>query len=341
MVGAINSIAWERASASWPPSWSKKWATALLIKNLVSSSAAHDQLACIISNWIRACDLHPACQEQGTFTVLPDRVLDLQNPTQTLVRLHEPGNSSGRYIALSYCWGHNGQYTLRTRTMDKLKEGLPMGNLPSTIQDAIYLTKNSDVASFGSMHSALCKMAPKTGKPKAQRCVIFTRTPTSRFVPRILQVSMKAFWVHGPRMKFIAARYSTRTTPKICTFQGHTVRSVWKTCSGPRRYILVDGPCKNGCCHGAKFSLELARCSGIVGGQPLLRAEWKYPTRRSIHLYQMQAFRLTACGFELSQDIADALSRDHPTASEPYLAWPANLRSHCWRRACACTPRPT
>ena len=81
---------------------------------------------------------------------LPTRVLDLTQEGQ--VRLVEgPINS---YVALSHRWGASQHLTLTTRTLDKIKLGIPVDLLPMTFRDAVSVARRLGV--FCLWIDALC-----------------------------------------------------------------------------------------------------------------------------------------------------------------------------------------
>lgn len=52
---------------------------------------------------------------------------------------------TGKYIALSYCWGKRPFFTLRSSNLEQLKQSIPLICLPQTVYDAITLAKRLDV----------------------------------------------------------------------------------------------------------------------------------------------------------------------------------------------------
>jgi hypothetical protein len=58
------------------------------------------------------------------------------------VRLHvTSAGERGHYVALSYCWGHQQTFILKSFNFKSMVHSIPLENLPKTIRDAIYLTK--------------------------------------------------------------------------------------------------------------------------------------------------------------------------------------------------------
>lgn len=98
----------------------------------------------IISNWLANCiNNHVNCPRTvpGGHT-LPKRVLSVgdENTDPFLV---EPAadKRSGKWAALSYCWGGEPSMKLTRDNIDELKQGIPMNRFDATIRDAILVTR--------------------------------------------------------------------------------------------------------------------------------------------------------------------------------------------------------
>jgi len=129
----------------------------------IISYSLHPYVLQKTSAWVSQCDNHHASCRQSTqeATLLPTRLLDLgslpigadfegirgdprsllENTSLKLVEL--PPASTGRYIALSYCWGKGLPITSTSKNLEKHKEndGIKYMKLPSTLQDAVFLTR--------------------------------------------------------------------------------------------------------------------------------------------------------------------------------------------------------
>jgi hypothetical protein len=100
--------------------------------------------------WLQICrsaTSHTLCQESyrhgGLPPELPTRVLEIGN-SENLPVLVETRGASGRYCALSYCWGkHNPAMTTKSNLASHL-EGIQISILPQTIQDAIKAARALD-----------------------------------------------------------------------------------------------------------------------------------------------------------------------------------------------------
>lgn len=68
------------------------------------------------------------------------------DPSTSRIALLETDIQTGRYIALSYCWGNTGQQAVTTTAnFQARKHGIDIGELPQTFQDAILLARELQV----------------------------------------------------------------------------------------------------------------------------------------------------------------------------------------------------
>ncbi|KAF2026588.1 HET-domain-containing protein, partial [Setomelanomma holmii] len=98
--------------------------------------------------WINECnENHVKCAQSMAHrpAPLPSRVLDLTSlPTrQDMLSDRTDWRGTGRYIALSYCWGRSLAYTttISNQAMHKQDNGIAFASLPRTLQDALLLTR--------------------------------------------------------------------------------------------------------------------------------------------------------------------------------------------------------
>ncbi|KAF4947848.1 hypothetical protein FSARC_13871 [Fusarium sarcochroum] len=90
-----------------------------------------------IEDWLLKCSsLHNHLQMSA---VMPTRLLRYEERSQE-VFLCDSIPSLVKYIALSHCWGSVQPFTLKSQTIKELRAGLPMGDLPQTFQDALWLS---------------------------------------------------------------------------------------------------------------------------------------------------------------------------------------------------------
>lgn len=131
---------------------------------LPSIGPVPDETYDIMSKWIDQCSKeHDSCASKCD-TILPKRILRLD---EEKVYLHttqeEKSNSSNdvtisprSYACLSHCWGKKGpKLKLTGETMPRLYEGISTSNLPKTFKDAVKVCQSLKI--FYLWIDALCK----------------------------------------------------------------------------------------------------------------------------------------------------------------------------------------
>jgi len=92
-----------------------------------------------ISRWLEGCVQHPCCPQQ-TDVPLPARLIDVST-----AKICHTNGASGKFAALSYCWGSGSQMQLRLNTIETLMQHLDVNELPQTIKDAILVTRSLSI----------------------------------------------------------------------------------------------------------------------------------------------------------------------------------------------------
>jgi Heterokaryon incompatibility protein (HET) len=96
---------------------------------------------------LRTCETtHQTCLRHD-LGVLPTRLLDLGDHSMSrVIRLVEGNSRSGRYAALSYCWGPpsatNRPFKTTVKTLGKRLRGIAYAELPGAIKDAVVVTRS-------------------------------------------------------------------------------------------------------------------------------------------------------------------------------------------------------
>jgi hypothetical protein len=112
----------------------------------------------LVKGWMRQCtESHPRCKERPA-CALPRRLLKVfyevtETETVRIVRLvdtdslpaADTSGSDSQYAALSYCWGRSTPFTLTASSEQVLRDGVPIDQLPKTIQHAAYTTLKLDI----------------------------------------------------------------------------------------------------------------------------------------------------------------------------------------------------
>ncbi|KAI1868465.1 uncharacterized protein JN550_006381 [Neoarthrinium moseri] len=89
---------------------------------------------------LKSCtNTHGPCRAQyPLLSELPTRIIDIAGVNPALV---DGGGHNDTYVALSYCWGGDGDFRLTGATEQSFRQGLPLSQFPPTFRDAIVATK--------------------------------------------------------------------------------------------------------------------------------------------------------------------------------------------------------
>jgi len=95
-------------------------------------------------------ELHSKCPK-NIEVPLPSRLIDIgssEDPSNP--RLIDSKGMSGRYIALSYCWGQPSSsnppnITTTPTNLTQMSQGIAEASLPSTVRDAIFVARSLEV----------------------------------------------------------------------------------------------------------------------------------------------------------------------------------------------------
>ncbi|KAF2803262.1 HET-domain-containing protein [Mytilinidion resinicola] len=99
------------------------------------------------SGWLRDClENHDSCKPTAEYQKPPKRLINVGNETQNpfLVKT-SLGSRHLRWLSLSYCWGEEPSMKLTEKTMDKLRNGIPLNEFDTTVQDAILVTRALEI----------------------------------------------------------------------------------------------------------------------------------------------------------------------------------------------------
>lgn len=107
-----------------------------------------------ISSWLQSCQTSDSkCSTLNKAPFEPTRLIDVGPPDSAnknpcLVRGDAAAAESAGYVALSYCWGVQGQHHPWVLTRERLpafQEGIPFDALPRTIADAVTVARANNI----------------------------------------------------------------------------------------------------------------------------------------------------------------------------------------------------
>ncbi|KAF2133641.1 HET-domain-containing protein [Dothidotthia symphoricarpi CBS 119687] len=86
--------------------------------------------------------IHEVCRSSRyTYPSLPTRIIDVGDEVDSLPYLLSPENESGRYAALTHCWGGPISCTTTVGTLQQRQKGIPLGDMPKTFREAVIMTR--------------------------------------------------------------------------------------------------------------------------------------------------------------------------------------------------------
>ncbi|TVY27661.1 hypothetical protein LHYA1_G004889 [Lachnellula hyalina] len=94
-------------------------------------------------NWLDECHQRHASCPAEQIPVLPSRVVDVGvSKDAQFCRILVSNGRTGKYVALSHCWGGPISPLLNTATLPGFQEALAISDLPANFRDAVLVTRN-------------------------------------------------------------------------------------------------------------------------------------------------------------------------------------------------------
>lgn len=129
------------------PGHNPRWST-LETAEALSRSLGDPRCFDQIRKWLKDCETnhnHPKCGPRGE-TTLPRRVVTIrQTLEEPMLYLNETNGATGKYIALSHCWGGFTGCQSTTANLAERLQDIKYGELPQTFKDAVYCALELDI----------------------------------------------------------------------------------------------------------------------------------------------------------------------------------------------------
>ncbi|PMD32736.1 HET-domain-containing protein [Hyaloscypha variabilis F] len=111
----------------------------------VAEDLSSDQCIGLAKQWMSECERnHPICKRWANSVSLPTRVLDVGSESQP-PRLVESLGRTGRYAALSHCWGKAQPLTTTSENLSEHLIAIQLDQLPKTFKEAVLLAQRLDL----------------------------------------------------------------------------------------------------------------------------------------------------------------------------------------------------
>lgn len=113
-----------------------------MMPTVISEYSGSRECLARAKQWLEICERdHPDCRRTDEHnSQLPSRVLRVGNDTVD-PSLYVTKGATGRWVALSYCWGGETEFKLQESMYIHLAEGCPLEDFPATMRDAILITR--------------------------------------------------------------------------------------------------------------------------------------------------------------------------------------------------------
>lgn len=106
----------------------------------INPNPASEESFAFVENLLSSCSRqHEICRAITSF--LPKRILDVERFPKTIRLVETIPNSTGKYVALSYCWGTPGPPTTTISSLNERLSVIQVSSLPMAFTDAISLTR--------------------------------------------------------------------------------------------------------------------------------------------------------------------------------------------------------
>ncbi|TVY15991.1 hypothetical protein LARI1_G005451, partial [Lachnellula arida] len=135
--GSIIEVFPDRLQLYCPPDLPPAWDGVLVAAELPTSSFSQSSFDFIRDSLEHCASQHTACKQLDA--KLPKRLIDIHSEDDKFRIIETEPGSTGRYIALSYCWGAS--KFLTTTTADTVSDWRSLSDLPKSITDAVVVTK--------------------------------------------------------------------------------------------------------------------------------------------------------------------------------------------------------
>ncbi|KAF5863547.1 hypothetical protein ETB97_009791 [Aspergillus alliaceus] len=119
-----------------------------ILGRTIAAAADGEQAFLVIDSWVNSCinEHHTHCKESPQPPRLPTRVVDVSSPELDVwtVCIRDDQNKedhTGRYVALSHCWGKCLPFATTTENLEDRKREIRISDMSQVFQEAILITR--------------------------------------------------------------------------------------------------------------------------------------------------------------------------------------------------------
>jgi hypothetical protein len=113
----------------------------MFLGRLVSRDSGDSDCLDVAAGWLERCSRqHQHCAEQKDVD-LPTRLVHIPGDENQYLKVENTEGQTGRYVALSHCWGDGIAFKTTQATLNARQDGFPSELLARNFQDAIRITR--------------------------------------------------------------------------------------------------------------------------------------------------------------------------------------------------------
>lgn len=114
----------------------------MFLGRLVSRDSGDSDCLDVAAGWLERCSRqHQHCVAEQKDVDLPTRLVHIPGDENEYLKVENTEGQTGRYIALSHCWGDGIAYKTTQATLNARQNGFPSELLARNFQDAIRITR--------------------------------------------------------------------------------------------------------------------------------------------------------------------------------------------------------
>lgn len=115
------------------------WKNLPILEDINSDPTSDESFRFVESLLTQCNEKHDLCKRSSP--LLPKRVLDVEYSTNFINLVETGPKSTDKYVAFSYCWGPNPNFTTTISSLRERKLGIEISSLPKALGDAVRWTR--------------------------------------------------------------------------------------------------------------------------------------------------------------------------------------------------------
>jgi hypothetical protein len=109
---------------------------------LVSQDSGDRKCLDVAAGWLERCSRHHKHCAQQRDVELPARLVQIPLDDNHLLKLRVTEGQTGRYMALSHCWGNGIAFKTTKATFNDKQDGFKLDQIPRNLRDAVHIARS-------------------------------------------------------------------------------------------------------------------------------------------------------------------------------------------------------